>query len=60
MKNTGNFHYAKEATTGTTKLAHFTVEWNTKKDSGKSMKNALYVLQYAKGHLSGRTVKKST
>ena len=26
---------------------------NTKKDSGKSMKNALYVLQYAKRHLLG-------
>ena len=24
-------------------------EWDTKEDSGKSMKNALYVLWYAKG-----------
>jgi len=30
-------------------------EWNTKKGTGtyKSMKNALYVLWYAKKHLSG-------
>ena len=28
-------------------------EWDTKEDSGKSMKNALYVLWYAKSHLSG-------
>jgi len=33
------------------KLTFFVVskdEWNTKEDTGKSMKNALYVLQYAK------------
>ena len=30
-------------------------EWDTKEDTGKSMKNALYVLQYAKKHLSGRS-----
>ena len=31
---------------------HFAVskdEWDTKEDTGKSMKNALYILQYAKG-----------
>ena len=28
-------------------------EWDTKEDTGKSMKNALYVLQYAKRHLLG-------
>ena len=28
-------------------------EWDTKEDTGKSMKNALYVLGYAKRHLSG-------
>ena len=35
---------------------HFAVskdEWDTKEDTGKSMKNALYVLRYAKRHLSG-------
>jgi len=28
-------------------------EWNTKEGCGKSMKNALYVQQYGKRHLSG-------
>jgi len=28
-------------------------EWNTKEDTGKSLKNALHVLRYAKRHLSG-------
>jgi len=39
----------------TTKLTLFTVsnEWNTKEDTGKSLKNALYVLRCAKRHLSG-------
>jgi len=30
-------------------------EWNTKEGTGKSMKNALYVLRYAKKYLLGRT-----
>ena len=30
-------------------------EWDTKEDSGKSMKIALYVLRYAKRHLSGQS-----
>ena len=30
-------------------------EWDTKEGTGKSMKNALYVLQYSKRHLSGRS-----
>ena len=40
------------------KLTLFTVskdEWDTKEDTGKSMKNALYVLRYAKRHLSERS-----
>ena len=40
----------------TTKLTLFTVskdEWNTKEDTGKSLKNALHVLWCAKRHLSG-------
>ena len=39
----------------TTKLTPFTVskdEWNTKEDTGKSLKNTLHVLWYAKRHLS--------
>ena len=40
----------------TTKSTLFTVrkdEWNTKEDTGKSLKNALDVLWYAKKYLSG-------
>jgi len=40
----------------TTKSMLFTVskdEWNTKEDTGKSMKNVLHKLWYAKRHLSG-------
>jgi len=40
----------------TIKLTLFTVskdEWNTKEDTGKSLKNALHVLRYATMHLSG-------
>ena len=40
----------------TTELTPFTVskdEWNTEEDTGKSLKNALHVLQYTKRHLSG-------
>jgi len=40
----------------TTKLTLFTVskdEWNTKEDTGKSLKNLLHILQCAKRHLSG-------
>ena len=44
------------ASQGTTKSTLFTVnedEWDIKKDTGKSMKNALHILQYAKRHLFG-------
>ena len=40
----------------TTKSMLFTVskdEWNTKEDTGKSLKNTLHILQYAKRHLLG-------
>ena len=30
-------------------------KWNTKEDTGKSIKNVLYVLWYAKRYLSGRS-----
>jgi len=39
----------------TTKLILFAVskdEWHTKEDTGKSIKNTLYALQYAKRYLS--------
>jgi len=40
----------------TTKVTLFIVskdEWNTKEDTGKSMKNASYMLRYTKMNLSG-------
>ena len=60
MKNTDNFHHnfhheGKPSHT-TAKSTPFTVskdEWDTKEGAGKSMKNALYVLRYAKMHLLG-------
>jgi len=42
----------------TTESTLFTVskdEQNTKKGTGKSIKNALYILQYVKRHLSGQS-----
>jgi len=45
-----------------TKLTLLTVskdEWDTKEDAGKSMKNALHTLQYAKRHLPAETTSNS-
>ena len=56
MKNTDNFHFKWKPSSAITKSTHFAVskeEWDTKEDTGKSMKKALYVLRYAKRHLSG-------
>jgi len=54
IKNMDDFHYAKEAIICNHQIKMlFAVnkdEWNTKEDTGKSLKNALDVLQY---HLSG-------
>ena len=58
MKNTDNFHFERKPSRATAKLTPFPVskdEWDTKEDTGKSMKNALYILRYAKRHLSGRS-----
>ena len=58
MKNMDNFCYGGKPSCATTKLTLFAVskdEWDTKEDTGKSMKNALYVLRYAKRHLSGQS-----
>ena len=52
MKNTDNFLYGGKPSHATAKSTLFTVskdEWDTKEDTGKSMKNALYGLWYAKG-----------
>ena len=55
MKNTDNFRYEWKPSHATTKLTLFAVskdEWDTKEDTGKSMKNVLYIL---KKHISGRS-----
>ena len=57
MTNTDDFRYMEgKPSRAITKLTLFAVskdEWDTKENTGKSMKNALYVLRYAKRHLSG-------
>ena len=58
MKNTDDFHFVGKPLRATTKSTLFAVskdEWDTKEDAGKSMKNALYVLQYAKRRLLGQS-----
>ena len=58
MKNTDDFRFEGEPSRARAKSTPFPVskdEWDTKEDTGKSMKNALYVLRYAKRHLSGRS-----
>ena len=55
MKNTNSFHYEGKPSPAAAKLTPFTVskdKWDTKEDTDKSMKNALYVLRYAKRYLS--------
>ena len=52
MKNTDDFCYKGNPSHATAKSTPFAVskdEWDTKEDTGKSMKNALYILRYAKG-----------
>ena len=53
MNNTDNFHYKGKPSRATAKSAVSEDEWDTKEDTGKSMKNALYILWYAKRHVSG-------
>ena len=55
MKNTDNFRYEGHATAKSTLFAVSKNERDTKEDTGKSMKNALYILWYAKRHLTGRS-----
>ena len=57
IKNTDDFRYEGKPSRAITKSTLFAVskdEWETK-NTGKSMKNALYVLWYAKRHLSGQS-----
>ena len=54
MKIMDDFRYEEKPSRATAKLTLFAVskdEWDTKEDTGKSMKNTLYVLRYAKRHL---------
>ena len=58
MKNTDDFHYERKPSCATSISTLFAVskdEWDTKEVTGKSMKNAMHVLWYAKRHLSGRS-----
>ena len=57
-ENTDDFRFEGKPSHARAKSTLFTVskdEWDTKEDTGKSMKNALYVLRYAKRHLSSRS-----
>ena len=57
-EKTDDFRYERKPSRATTKSTLFAVskeEWDTKEDTGKSMKNALCVLRYAKRHLSDRS-----
>ena len=54
MTNTDDFCYKGKPLRAIAKSRLFAVskdEWDTKEDTGKSMKKALHVLQYAKRHL---------
>ena len=58
MKNTDNFRYEGKPSHATAKSTLFAIskdEWYTKEETDKSMKNALYILRYARRHLSGRS-----
>ena len=58
MTNTDDFCYEGKPSRAIAKLTLFAVskdEWDTKVDTGKSMKKALHVLWYSKRHLSGRS-----
>ena len=55
-ENMDDFRFEGKPSRATFKSTLFAVsedEWDTKEDTGKSMKNALYILWYAKRHLSG-------
>ena len=58
MKNTDDFRFEGKPSRARAKSTPFPVskdECDTKEDTGKSMKNSLHVLQYAKRYLSGRS-----
>ena len=47
--------YCREAMHRATAFGCQQKKWDTKEDKGKSMMRALYILQYAKRHISGRS-----
>ena len=60
--NTDDFHscfrYKGKPSCANAKSTLFAVskdEWDTKEDTGRSMKNVVYVLRFAKRHLLGRS-----
>ena len=58
ITNMDDFRYEGKPSRAIAKSTLFAVskdEWDTKEDTGKSMKKELHVLRYAKRHLSGRT-----
>ena len=58
MKNTDDFRFEGKSSRARAESTPFPVskdEWDTKEDTGKSMKNSLHVLRYAKRHLPGRS-----
>ena len=58
MTNMDDFRYEGKPSCTIAKLTLFTVskdEWDTKEDTGKSMKKALHILRYAKRHILGRS-----
>ena len=62
MKNTDDFRYEEKPSHATAKSTLFPVskdEWDTKEDTGKSMKNALYILWYVKWHVLGQSDEKT-
>ena len=58
MTNMEDFHYEGKPSRAIAKLTLFAVskdEWDTKEDTGKSMKKALHILWYTKRHLLSRS-----
>ena len=58
VKNMDDFRFEGKPSRARAKSTPFPVskdEWDAKEDTGKSMKNALHILWYAKRHLSGRS-----
>ena len=58
VTNTDDFHYEGKPSHAIAKSTLFAVskdEWDTKEGTGKSMKDALYVLWYTKRHLPGQS-----